>query len=334
MPALRNSFLKIFCCALFLAPAVASAQNTFTYQTTVISGDLDCNTEAQNLGGRFQVATKVASVNAVCRGEKMVPSYPAPVKVYMLGLVYSASRPYSPYTVAIGGQVGQTWTQQGEQILYPTLESCQVDLSAQVALYERQVGLHVVSATCEFDETVATSQFVLKMDGFGSQFPAERKTQFFRFTPGGLAGAGEVYETAIAQRLTMAGAVIAKQGAGRFYYYRQTVAPVRYDRLVFMNTTDECATQLNDIKTIYEQAGSVRPLIWCADSRPNVIFEGDFRISEILPYADASYGSFADCLRDRSFVLSDARNRRALGAVCAPDLFHDNSYRMTLYTKN
>jgi hypothetical protein len=322
--------------ALLSLSAFAAGQFNYTYQTQVITAT-SCDQTAQRWSQDFAEATGYHVTSASSRSEESVIADDKEYKACNLGLTYSADTASNPYIVLIGKNDPLSFDRIYENSLYTTFDNCLADLSTQVNLFNAQTNFKSVSATCVKDSYFSDKKYFVKIEGFGkslNSIPARPLKRLFTFSPLNLENLNNQRQDQVREFLKSLGATIAKEAPGVFIYYRKDAAvPAHSEQLIYSKTDSECEAQLIEATSIITNAKSSKFLVWCDGSRLQALYDGPYTLSQVLNASQATYSTFEQCMNDKSFILSDSRHSRALGALCAPSLYV-SGYVMTLLGKS
>lgn len=329
-----------FALAILAISAIASAQIQkplveFSYYARIAGSKTTCANEASSLLAQLQANKSLSSLTTTCAPENTTEENGTIYKTYSIVVKYVATDRQPIESARIGG-VDVNGSSNGSG-LFTSFGACVAQIPTQKALFEANTGLQVVTATCtrELIPEQAPYSYAILIEGFGK---GETSLQAY--------GISYLYENSIAVKQMMYDVFahyktpLAYQSKGSFLYYSAAPVPVSQDTLMVTRSAAECIGQLQDAKAILTNAGSEAGEVACitnSDYKYEIfslvlVQGGGHRIQNAYATDPVTYMSFAECMADKTRVISEAssENRPIFGAICDNEV---GEYKMNLYSK-
>jgi hypothetical protein len=306
---------------------------TFTYRVRTPSLEKSCHAEAVELGKRFADATKLQVTKSECVG-RTSPSQDPTVTFNVLVITYRAERQVVPYTATFGfPTLDRSETPSANKGVYASYLSCVADLASQVAKFEQNTGLGVVTTTCEPGRALDSS-YVMNLSAFGTP-----KTRLFAFRSFSEGVASENLD-AVQGLLLIKGALAIGRSGEIFFYYAPAPIGLSLDLLGYFRDAAECAAQKAEASKILTSAGAITTVSTCVQNQSSdgagleVISDAKVILSSDFGQHGPTYYSFTECLEDKVRVIEQTRSEgiKPLGGLCLPEFSTEGTYRLNLFS--
>lgn len=312
-----------------------TSASVFEYWVRVPATSLSCQEEAGVLAKRFTSATRISVKNSVCRGIIDSRVNGERLRLYSLSITYEANEKVRLYRALIGGSTEQ-WGSEVGVSGYSKYTECLEQIDDQTDLFVRNTRLPFVAAYCEPVHVVNATNYILNIESFG--YP-EAQLGSFNFDAN---QPSEVTDSVLfrdsVKFIQSFGVEIVRVFGRVVYFYAKPNVYFNQNKFGRFNQLEECTVQQESVLNILKIPGNVRSLVECV-SLPGLkewvlySLSGNKRFFLSENRVTTQYYSFAECMDDRSRVLSTIQYvDHPAGAVCNEDLFIPGIYRMNVFS--
>jgi len=310
-----NSFVSLFSLILSLFGAASFAEGSeHRYVAWNPGASLsDCEAKLSTLQQTFSALTGLTVDEASCGSASSIKLGREELSFRPMALIYRRPQgPVSLYAVQFGSETSrnQTGAQYGS---FETLSQCQSQLPSLAALTEKETGLPVLTAYCLKHQATFSStsgMFYLQVDTVVDNVAS--KTLKKRLHTQAISQSSilsyipETLSRDVSDRLKKAGATVAHQIAGTFWYFSAQPLPFTVWPVFGVTNDGACEKQRARFQSLLSQlGGTAQPSFHCVErTATSKNFQNGVgiwmgrRTVGLAAIERERYTSLEDCLKD------------------------------------